>query len=264
MSAEKGMGMQESRRSDLEGNLQVRDGVAVAENSEEQASRNEGYSGVEVGKESQAASSKEGASRQETGLDQVAPEDLCLYYTDPQGEIQGPFLGVDIIGWFDAGYFELDLPVRLVDAPESTPFIPLEDVMPHLKPAVKVPPGFNSLKQAEEAGESSHMRGDVHSSNVGFRVGDSTANDVELKRGRGGLEPSLDIDLLGLSDTSKTLFGGDFQLGLNGRTSTSKGEKLACALPVVRLAFWDSFVSGESAECSCQSWGAGADKVLAA
>lgn len=64
--------------------------------------------------------------------DGVPPEELSLYYRDPQGEIQGPFLGVDIISWFEQGFFGLDLPVRLADAPEHAPFHELGDVMPHL------------------------------------------------------------------------------------------------------------------------------------
>ncbi|KAF8408451.1 hypothetical protein HHK36_007604 [Tetracentron sinense] len=60
------------------------------------------------------------------------PEELSLYYRDPQGEIQGPFLGVDIISWFDQGFFGADLPVCLSDAPEGTPFQELGLVMPHL------------------------------------------------------------------------------------------------------------------------------------
>ncbi|XP_027097152.2 uncharacterized protein [Coffea arabica] len=63
----------------------------------------------------------------------VPPEELSLYYCDPQGEIQGPFLGVDIISWFEQGFFGTDLPVRLADAPEDSPFFELGDVMPHLK-----------------------------------------------------------------------------------------------------------------------------------
>ncbi|KAK6930781.1 GYF domain [Dillenia turbinata] len=63
----------------------------------------------------------------------ISPEDLSLYYCDPQGEIQGPFLGVDIISWFEQGFFGTDLPVRLSDAPEGTPFRSLGEVMPHLK-----------------------------------------------------------------------------------------------------------------------------------
>nr|GMD97991.1 uncharacterized protein LOC109175541 isoform X2 [Ipomoea batatas] len=64
----------------------------------------------------------------------VLPEELSLYYRDPQGEIQGPFLGVDIISWFEQGFFGTDLPVRLVDdALEDSPFQELGDVMPHLR-----------------------------------------------------------------------------------------------------------------------------------
>ncbi|KAL5717385.1 hypothetical protein ACHQM5_010395 [Ranunculus cassubicifolius] len=63
----------------------------------------------------------------------VPPEDLSLYYRDPQGEIQGPFLGVDIISWFNQGFFGTDLLVCLTDAPEGTPFAELGDVMPHLR-----------------------------------------------------------------------------------------------------------------------------------
>ncbi|KAM7487100.1 hypothetical protein LguiB_024584 [Lonicera macranthoides] len=63
----------------------------------------------------------------------VSPEELSLYYLDPQGEIQGPFLGVDIISWFEQGFFGTDLQVRLADATEGTPFQDLGDVMPYLK-----------------------------------------------------------------------------------------------------------------------------------
>lgn len=60
-------------------------------------------------------------------------EDLYFYYIDPHGNTQGPFLGADIILWFEEGYFGTDLPVRLADAPEGTSFQSLGDVMPHLK-----------------------------------------------------------------------------------------------------------------------------------
>ncbi|OVA17443.1 GYF [Macleaya cordata] len=63
----------------------------------------------------------------------IPPEEWSLFYRDPQGEIQGPFLGVDIISWFDQGFFGTDLLVCLSDAPEGTPFQELGDVMPHLK-----------------------------------------------------------------------------------------------------------------------------------
>ncbi|GLT27214.1 hypothetical protein SLA2020_022300 [Shorea laevis] len=63
----------------------------------------------------------------------IPPEDLSLCYLDPQGVIQGPYLGIDIITWFEQGYFGTDLPVRLADAPEGSAFQELGEVMPHLK-----------------------------------------------------------------------------------------------------------------------------------
>ncbi|CAL8142932.1 unnamed protein product [Prunus armeniaca] len=63
----------------------------------------------------------------------VSPEDLSLCYLDPQGNMQGPFLGIDIIAWFEQGFFGIDLPVRLFDAPDGSPYQELGDVMPHLK-----------------------------------------------------------------------------------------------------------------------------------
>ncbi|KAI9120464.1 hypothetical protein K1719_007497 [Acacia pycnantha] len=62
----------------------------------------------------------------------VAPEDLSLCYLDPQGVVQGPFIGIDIISWFEQGFFGTDLPVRRSDAPEGSPFQELGLVMPHL------------------------------------------------------------------------------------------------------------------------------------
>lgn len=63
----------------------------------------------------------------------IPPEDLSLCYLDPQGVIQGPYLGIDIITWFEQGYFGTDLPVKLADAPDGLPFLELGEVMPHLR-----------------------------------------------------------------------------------------------------------------------------------
>ncbi|GAB4852006.1 hypothetical protein Ancab_016200 [Ancistrocladus abbreviatus] len=82
-------------------------------------------------------------------LQQPSPEDLLLHYKDPQGEIQGPFSGSDIIGWFESGYFGIDLQVRLANAPNDTPFFLLGDVMPHLRAKTRPPPGFSTPKQNE-------------------------------------------------------------------------------------------------------------------
>ncbi|XP_048130994.1 protein ESSENTIAL FOR POTEXVIRUS ACCUMULATION 1 isoform X2 [Rhodamnia argentea] len=82
---------------------------------------------------------------------QTPPEELLLYYKDPQGAIQGPFSGGDIIGWFEAGYFGIDLLVRLANAPSDVPFALLGDVMPHLRAKARPPPGFNAPKQNDFA-----------------------------------------------------------------------------------------------------------------
>ena len=63
----------------------------------------------------------------------IPPEELSLYYIDPQGVTQGPFVGVDILQWFEQGFFGTDLPVRFADAAEGTPFQELGKVLPYLK-----------------------------------------------------------------------------------------------------------------------------------
>lgn len=86
----------------------------------------------------------------------VSPENLSLYYKDPKGCTQGPFSGYDIIGWFEAGFFGIDLLVRVASAPCDSPFLLLGDVMPHLRAKVKVPPGFSNAKPRSMT-ETSHL-----------------------------------------------------------------------------------------------------------
>ncbi|XP_039023951.1 protein ESSENTIAL FOR POTEXVIRUS ACCUMULATION 1-like [Hibiscus syriacus] len=105
-----------------------------------------------------------------------APEELVLHYKDPQGEIQGPFSGIDIIGWFEAGYFGIDLEVRLAGAPEDSPFSLLGDVMPHLRAKAQPPPGFGVPKQ----GEFSDLSSRQNSSSLG-KV-HSGASDIDMIR----------------------------------------------------------------------------------
>ncbi|VAH46125.1 unnamed protein product [Triticum turgidum subsp. durum] len=92
-----------------------------------------------------------------TGVDELTspiqpypnPENLSLYYKDPQGRIQGPFSGADIIGWFEASYFGIDLLVRVANAPPDAPFLMLGDVMPHLRAKARPPPGFSTTKSTD-------------------------------------------------------------------------------------------------------------------
>ena len=82
----------------------------------------------------QASSSDHVKSNEKADLERVVSfEDLSLCYLDPQGNIQGPFLGIDIIQWFDQGFFGTDLLLRLTDAPDGSPFQELGDMMPNLK-----------------------------------------------------------------------------------------------------------------------------------
>ncbi|KAF5449291.1 hypothetical protein F2P56_029755 [Juglans regia] len=73
-------------------------------------------------------------STDKNDLERVTPhEELSLFYIDPQGVTQGPFVGADIVLWFEQGFFGTDLLVRLADAPEGTPFQELGKLMPYLK-----------------------------------------------------------------------------------------------------------------------------------
>ena len=115
---------------------------------------------------------------------QTSPENLVLYYKDPQGEIQGPFSGSDIIGWFETGYFGIDLQVRLANASQDLPFLFLGDVMPHLRAKARPPPGFAGTKQNEFTDSSSRPNissfGNMHPSLKEF---DIIRNDSRSKPG---------------------------------------------------------------------------------
>ncbi|WOH02948.1 hypothetical protein DCAR_0522338 [Daucus carota subsp. sativus] len=117
-------------------------------------------------------------------LSQPSPEELVLFYKDPRGETQGPFSGVDIIGWFEGGYFGLDLLVRLANAPTDTPFTPLGDVMPHLRSKARPPPGFaapqqNEMTDAVNRPNNSNL-GKLHTSSSEV---DMTRNDARYMQG---------------------------------------------------------------------------------
>lgn len=126
-----------------------------------------------------------------------SPEELSLYYKDPQGLIQGPFSGSDIIGWFEAGYFGIDLLVRLANAPNDSPFSLLGDVMPHLRAKSGPPPGFTGAKPNEfvdAAGTPAFPGvGNVHS---GMGEADMLQNDMRYKHGAGTVAENRFIESL--------------------------------------------------------------------
>ncbi|KAM1021553.1 hypothetical protein ACFX15_041869 [Malus domestica] len=114
---------------------------------------------------------------------QLSPEELQLYYKDPQGIIQGPFSGADIIGWFEAGYFGIDLLVRIAGAKNDTPFLALGDVMPHLRAKARPPPGFTAPKPevADTSGRPNF--GNVGMIQAGLSEIEIARNDPRNKQG---------------------------------------------------------------------------------
>ncbi|XWS54039.1 hypothetical protein CRYUN_Cryun10bG0053900 [Craigia yunnanensis] len=91
----------------------------------------------------------------------TSPEEFTLFYIDPQGNTQGPFLGADIIMWFEQGFFGLDLAVRLGDSPEGTPFQELGDIIPQLK----AKDGHSSIVNLNpKLEESGHLGGNLDAS----------------------------------------------------------------------------------------------------
>ncbi|XP_057508716.1 protein ESSENTIAL FOR POTEXVIRUS ACCUMULATION 1-like isoform X2 [Actinidia eriantha] len=109
----------------------------------------------------------------------ILPEELTLFYLDPQGDIQGPFLGVDIISWYEQGFFGTDLLVRLADAPDGTPFLELGEVMPHLKVIDGNACSVNISSNVEERGTLEEKSGSTlpASSTVSEIARPSTLND---------------------------------------------------------------------------------------
>ncbi|KAL1206380.1 Protein ESSENTIAL FOR POTEXVIRUS ACCUMULATION 1 [Cardamine amara subsp. amara] len=140
-----------------------------------------------------------------------SPEELSLLYKDPQGLIQGPFSGSDIIGWFEAGYFGIDLLVRLASAPNDSPFLLLGDVMPHLRAKSGPPPGFTGAKQNEfvdAAGTAAFPGvGKVHS---GMGEADMLQNDMRYNHGAGTVAENRFIESLmsgGLNSSAQGVQG---------------------------------------------------------
>ncbi|KAL5715212.1 hypothetical protein ACHQM5_017067 [Ranunculus cassubicifolius] len=123
-------------------------------------------------------------------MQHTSPEDLSLYYKDPQGEIQGPFSGVDLIGWFEAGYFGIDLQVRIANALPGTPFSSLGDVMPHLRAKAKAPPGFGAPKP----NDIPEMINRPSLSNLGMLQANSSEIDILKNEARSRNESMTEVE----------------------------------------------------------------------
>ncbi len=158
---------------------------------------------------------------------QASYDQLSLFYMDPQGEVQGPFTGSDIFGWFEGGFFNVDLPVRLVDAAKDMPFLPLGTVTPHLKSKARAPPGFDALKQADETGDMFVTQGEVDSVSLNFDAQPSF--DDRQERGFGEIlsdpSPLVKLDILGSGNTSEATFENQHQRGLKGMPAIDREGK---------------------------------------
>lgn len=95
-------------------------------------------------------------------------EELSLFYKDPQGDIQGPFLGIDIIQWFEQGFFGTDLLVCLSDAPEGTPFQPLGELILHMRHKAQSSHGTVFEDSEDTKGMSLRSGHDISSKKAGI------------------------------------------------------------------------------------------------
>lgn len=173
------------------------------------------------------------------------PEELTLYYLDPQGGMQGPFLGADIISWYEDGYFGLELPVRLSQDPDDVPFRPLVEVMPHLgqKPQSNIPlpcdGNAGSLDSSQGKFESAIPTGSSGKSDQ-ESIWDSESNAADSKRvdhvasvsSRTGWLPSLETRKDIVSTTgrqqhiSESLNQDAEEVLYTGRPNSSMGQSL--------------------------------------
>jgi PERQ amino acid-rich with GYF domain-containing protein len=103
------------------------------------------------------------------------PEELTLYYLDPQGGVQGPFMGTDIVSWYEDGYFGLELPVRLSQAPEEAPFRPLSELMPYLGHKPQSVPPVTSVGSAESSDSVHNNFEDAQPTSGPFGKSDQTS-----------------------------------------------------------------------------------------
>ena len=69
------------------------------------------------------------------------------YYSDPQGNIQGPFRGEEMRQWLEAGYFKSDLPIS---QQQTGHFHPLSALFPDLSEAFVDPAAAAAEKEEQE------------------------------------------------------------------------------------------------------------------
>ncbi|KAH7365094.1 hypothetical protein KP509_18G008600 [Ceratopteris richardii] len=133
----------------------------------------------------------------QSSISRVLPEHLSLFYIDPQGEVQGPFPGVDIIDWFKAGFFGTDLLVRSADALEGTPFSPLSEVMPHLQTSSQPPSETDSSRKE---GNSKGMNDGAAKESFNSKFEQQAVADTSLQSFSEKITPSGRVGNLSMED----------------------------------------------------------------
>jgi GYF domain len=73
------------------------------------------------------------------------------FYSDPQGNVQGPFRGEEMRQWLEAGYFKGDLPISQKTTGQ---FIPLANIFPDLSIAFRSASDEANENAAKEAAEA--------------------------------------------------------------------------------------------------------------
>ncbi|XP_017436263.1 protein ESSENTIAL FOR POTEXVIRUS ACCUMULATION 1 isoform X4 [Vigna angularis] len=157
-------------------------------------------------------------------VQQTCPEDLSLFYKDPQGHIQGPFKGIDIIGWFEAGYFGIDLPVCLENAASHSPWLQLGDAMPHLRAKARPPPGFSAAKHDSTEAfcwQNSSTVGNMH---TGLNEAERLRNDPMHRNSTTEAENRYLESLMSGSKSSSPLDSLTLSEGLQGFHCNNSGN----------------------------------------
>ncbi|KAE9603576.1 putative GYF-like domain-containing protein [Lupinus albus] len=158
-------------------------------------------------------------------IPQTPPEELSFFYKDPRGLIQGPFKGIDIIGWFEAGYFGIDLPVCLENAAADSPWLQLGDAMPHLRAKARLPPGFpaTTLDFTEAPGrQNSSTLGNIH---AGLSNIEMSRNDYKHRQGSTAEAENRFLEsLMSGNKNSPTLHSLTLSEGLPGFVGNNSGN----------------------------------------
>ncbi|KAL2811065.1 hypothetical protein BJX63DRAFT_296572 [Aspergillus granulosus] len=98
------------------------------------------------GQQGQVPSSAGGSVPAAQQRTMVMPDRMRWIYRDPQGNIQGPWTGLEMHDWFKAGFFSPDLQIRKLEDPEFEPLAQLvrrigNSREPFLVPQIGIPHG---------------------------------------------------------------------------------------------------------------------------